>query len=108
MGLDNNLLFAFALAQGGEFAFVLFFFAVQNRVIDTSLANPLIAVVAVSMAFTPLLMLIDEKFVQPRFGAREKEEKPADEIENVGKDKELGWDTTTLIEDFGKKQTDDK
>ena len=34
MRLDNNLLFAFALAQGGEFAFVLFSFALQNNVFD--------------------------------------------------------------------------
>ena len=81
MGLDNNLLFAFGLAQGGEFAFVLFSFAVQNNVMETSLANPLIAVVAVSMAFTPLLMLINEKLLQPRFGTKEKEEKEADEID---------------------------
>ena len=33
MGLDQNLLFAFSLAQGGEFAFVLFSFATQNSVI---------------------------------------------------------------------------
>ena len=30
MGLDQNLLFAFALAQGGEFAFVLFSFATRT------------------------------------------------------------------------------
>jgi CPA2 family monovalent cation:H+ antiporter-2/glutathione-regulated potassium-efflux system ancillary protein KefC/glutathione-regulated potassium-efflux system protein KefB len=85
MGLDNNLIFAFALAQGGEFAFVLFSFAVQNNVISTSLANPMIAVVALSMALTPLLMLINEKLVQPRFGTREKEEREADEIDEKNK-----------------------
>jgi monovalent cation:proton antiporter-2 (CPA2) family protein len=85
MGLDNNLLFTFALAQGGEFAFVLFSFAVQNRVIESSLANPLIAVVAVSMALTPLLMLINEKLVQPRFGTKETGEKAADEIDEKNK-----------------------
>jgi len=73
LGLDNNFLFAFGLAQGGEFAFVLFSFAVQNSVVDTSLANPLIVVVALSMALTPLLMLINEKLIQPRFGTKEKE-----------------------------------
>jgi len=85
MGLDNNLVFAFALAQGGEFAFVLFSFAVQNNVISTSLANPLIAVVALSMALTPLLMLINERLVQPHFGTREKEEQKADEIDEKNK-----------------------
>ncbi|MDH3258851.1 MAG: monovalent cation:proton antiporter-2 (CPA2) family protein, partial [Deltaproteobacteria bacterium] len=72
MGIDQNMLFAFALAQGGEFAFVLFSFAVQNNVISDSLANPLIAAVALSMALTPLLLLINEKIVQPRFGTKER------------------------------------
>ena len=85
MSLDNNLLFAFALAQGGEFAFVLFSFAVQNQVIPPAVANPLIAVVAVSMALTPLLMLINEKLIQPRFGTTEKAARAADEIDEQSK-----------------------
>ena len=80
MGLDTNLLFAFSLAQGGEFAFVLFSFALQNNVIGTDVVNPLIAVVAVSMALTPLLMVINEKLIQPRFGTLE-EEREADAID---------------------------
>lgn len=85
MSLDNNLLFAFALAQGGEFAFVLFSFAVQNQVIPPAVANPMIAVVAVSMALTPLLMLINEKLIQPRFGTTEKAARAADEIDEKSK-----------------------
>lgn len=81
MGSDQNVLFAFSLAQGGEFAFVLFSFAVQNNVIGSSLANPLIGAVALSMALTPLLMLMNEKFLQPRFGTKEKEDKKADSID---------------------------
>ncbi|MFC2088517.1 monovalent cation:proton antiporter-2 (CPA2) family protein [Calditrichota bacterium] len=85
MGLDSNLLFAFALAQGGEFAFVLFSFAVQNNVISSNIANPMIAVVAVTMALTPLLMLINEKLIQPRFGTKESQEIKADEIDEKNK-----------------------
>ena len=85
MSLDNNMLFAFSLAQGGEFAFVLFSFGVQNKVFNTDLANPLIAVVAISMALTPLLMLINEKLIQPRFGTKEVLEKEADEIDEKNK-----------------------
>ena len=80
MKLDQNLIFAFSLAQGGEFAFVLFSFATQNSILPASLANPMIAVVAVSMALTPLLMLINEKLIQPRFGTTEKAEQEPDEI----------------------------
>lgn len=80
MGLDVNLLFAFSLAQGGEFAFVLFSFAVQNNVLGPDVANPMIAVVAVTMAITPLLMLINERLIQPRFGTLE-QEREADVID---------------------------
>ncbi len=65
--LSQSLLFAFALAQGGEFAFVLFSFATQANVLPTAIAAPLIAVVALSMAITPLLMIVNDRFVQPRF-----------------------------------------
>jgi monovalent cation:proton antiporter-2 (CPA2) family protein len=81
MGLDQNLLFAFSLAQSGEFAFVLFSFATQHGVITANVANPLIAVVAISMAVTPLLMLLNERLVQPRFGTREREKGEADAID---------------------------
>ncbi len=92
MTTDNNLLFSFALAQGGEFAFVLFSFATQNGVIGTDIANPLIAVVAISMALTPLMMLVNEKLIMPRFGTREAEKEP-DEI--VG-------DKKVIIAGFGR------
>jgi monovalent cation:proton antiporter-2 (CPA2) family protein len=85
MSLDNNFLFTFSLAQSGEFAFVLFSFAVQNNVLDSRITNPLIASVAVTMAMTPLLMLINEKLIQPRFGTKEKEEKESDKIEEKSK-----------------------
>jgi voltage-gated potassium channel Kch len=81
MGLDQNLLFAFALAQGGEFAFVLFSFSVQNGIVQAGVANPLIAVVAISMALTPLLLLINEKLIQPKTGTRKLPERKPDTID---------------------------
>jgi len=80
MGLDQRLMFAVTLAQGGEFAFVLFSFATQSGVLTTEIASRLIAVVAVTMAMTPLLMVGNERFVLPRFGTREREERPADDV----------------------------
>jgi monovalent cation:proton antiporter-2 (CPA2) family protein len=71
LSLDQNLIFGFALAQGGEFAFVLFSFATQNGILSEQIVSPLVAVVAVSMAVAPLLMLVNEKLIQPRFGTRE-------------------------------------
>ncbi len=80
MGLDQRLMLSVSLAQGGEFAFVLFAFATRNDVVSTDIANPLIAAVAVTMAATPLLMVFNERLLLPRFGTREREERPADEM----------------------------
>jgi len=63
----QRYLFAFALAQGGEFAFVLCSFATQNGVLSADFANLLVATVALTMAAAPLLMTVNERLVQPRF-----------------------------------------
>ncbi len=81
MGLDQRLLFTFALAQGGEFAFVLFSFALQQGVISAELTHSLVAAVAISMAVTPLLMLFNEKFLQPRTGTRTEEAREPDKMD---------------------------
>jgi voltage-gated potassium channel Kch len=81
MSLDQNLMFAFSLAQGGEFAFVLLSFAVRYNVVEDTMAGTLIAVAALTMAMTPVLMLINEKLVQPRIGTRASEQREADEID---------------------------
>jgi len=73
MSLDQNVLYAVALAQGGEFAFVLFSFATQSHVLGAAVTGPLIAVVAISMALTPLAMLLNGRVIRPRIGTRERE-----------------------------------
>jgi monovalent cation:proton antiporter-2 (CPA2) family protein len=81
LGLDQNFLFAFGLAQTGEFAFVLLSLIQQEGILPQSTVALLLVVVAVSMALTPLIMLVNERFLQPRFGTLERgEERPADEI----------------------------
>ena len=72
----EGFLLAFALAQGGEFAFVLFSFATQNAVLPAEIANLLIASVALSMAAAPLLLTINEKLVRPRFQKCEPQRAP--------------------------------
>jgi monovalent cation:proton antiporter-2 (CPA2) family protein len=67
LNLADNLMFAFLLAQGGEFAFLLFSFATQNRVISQELAGLLIVVVVLTMVATPLLMIVYERLIRPRF-----------------------------------------
>jgi glutathione-regulated potassium-efflux system ancillary protein KefC/glutathione-regulated potassium-efflux system protein KefB len=55
---------ATALAQGGEFAFVLLTFTVGAGVIGSTLAALLTAAVAVSMALTPVAMILYERVAQ--------------------------------------------
>ena len=78
---DQSMLVAFSLPQVGEFAFVLLSFANQEGVLGTQITSPLVAVVALSMAITPLLLIINERFVQPRFGTHDQEEREADVID---------------------------
>lgn len=59
-------LFALVLSQGGEFAFVLFGVAQMSGVFPTEIVDTLIVTVALSMVTTPLLMLLHDKFVEPR------------------------------------------
>jgi monovalent cation:proton antiporter-2 (CPA2) family protein len=67
---SQNFVFSFALAQGGEFAFVLVSFAVQNRVFGEELGHLLVATVALSMVAAPFLFTVNERLVQPRFLSR--------------------------------------
>ncbi|MCB1582258.1 MAG: cation:proton antiporter [Xanthomonadales bacterium] len=76
----EHALFCLALAQGGEFAFVLLTLAVGQSVITPGLADILRIVVALSMALTPLLFLFYEKVMLPRQVATGKEQRPADQI----------------------------
>lgn len=80
LGRGDALTFAFALPQIGEFAFVLITFTGQLGLLAPDLAAPLVAVVAITMACTPLLFLINERLVQPRLAGPKLERRPADAI----------------------------
>lgn len=60
MEFKHGLLFSLALAQGGEFAFVLVSSAKQFNVLNTGLGNTISLVVALSMLISPLLILLYE------------------------------------------------
>ena len=62
----DRWLFTLALAQAGEFGFVLLSFSVQNSVIPGDLARLLSLVVALSMLFTPALFILYERLLLPR------------------------------------------
>lgn len=66
----QGTLFTFALAQGGEFAFVLFQYTGGLNILSPEQAAFLTLTVALSMVATPFLMLVNERFVIPRFMSR--------------------------------------
>src|SRR4029078_6299351 len=66
MPASQNVLFALSLSQVGEFAFILLSFTMHEGVITKHMSDLMMAVVAISMAFTPLMMLFNEKILQPK------------------------------------------
>jgi monovalent cation:proton antiporter-2 (CPA2) family protein len=72
---------AAVLSQGGEFAFVLFGLVAREKIIDATLIDELILAVAVSMALTPVVYLIQEN-MSGRMA--EKEEPEYDDMEDEG------------------------
>ena len=58
--------FTLLLAQGGEFAFVVFQAAVGAKVIDAETGSLLVGAVALSMLLTPLLLAALDRWVQRR------------------------------------------
>jgi glutathione-regulated potassium-efflux system ancillary protein KefC len=73
-------MFAILLSQGGEFAFVVFGAAAAAKVFSPNVASVLVVVVALSMMTTPLLLILHDKFIAPRFAGGGKKRK-ADAIE---------------------------
>ncbi|MBE2287765.1 MAG: cation:proton antiporter [Prosthecobacter sp.] len=78
---SHRWLLSLALAQGGEFAFALLSMAIQQRILDAETAKLLVAVVALSMAVTPLLFVLYEKVIAPRYTAVVAEERAPDAID---------------------------
>jgi glutathione-regulated potassium-efflux system ancillary protein KefC len=69
MGLPflERPVFTLLLAQGGEFAFVVFQAAVGARVFSAETGSLLIGAVALSMLISPLILVVIDRLVMPRF-----------------------------------------
>lgn len=75
---NQRFLFAALLAQGSEFGFVVFGVASKARLLPGKWDELLTLVVALSMALTPLLVILSERIAS----ATTKDERPADEIDH--------------------------
>ena len=69
MHVTDRLLLAILLSQAGEFAFVVFEFAHSARVLTEEQHQLFSVVVALSMALTPFLLLLFDRFMVPRINA---------------------------------------
>ena len=85
--------FALALAQGSEFAFVLLALVQQGQLFPNKTLSLLTLVVALSMALTPVLLIINQRYIQRRYEDRE-EPPEADKIESQ--------DNPVIIVGFGR------
>ena len=66
------------LAQGGEFGFVVFQAALGGGVIGAEASSLLVAAVAISMLFTPLLLVATDRWLAPRLARRAAPDGPAE------------------------------
>ncbi|GAA0752390.1 glutathione-regulated potassium-efflux system protein KefC [Ideonella azotifigens] len=64
--LAQRGVFGVLLAQGGEFGFVVFQAAEQGEVIEPATSSLLVAVVALSMLLTPLLLVLNDRLDKRR------------------------------------------
>jgi glutathione-regulated potassium-efflux system ancillary protein KefC len=65
--VQDRPVFTLLLAQGGEFAFVVFQAATAARVLPAETASLLIGAVTISMLLTPLVLFAIDRLVLPRY-----------------------------------------
>ena len=64
--LHQNFLLAFGLSQIGEFAFVLVNYSTKLYLLEPVLNSQLMAITAITMCITPILLLVNEHWIEPR------------------------------------------
>ena len=91
---QDRPIFTLLLAQGGEFAFVVFQAAASAQVFDAQTASLLIGAVAVSMLVSPLLLVATDKWLLPRLAQR----RPTVQMEEIAEQQHA----PVLIAGFGR------
>ena len=81
--LAQRNLFALLIAQGSEFAFVLFGAAATARVVAPATAALWIGAVALSMLLTPLLLLLVDRLARRHSGAAARPEPDAFDVQDA-------------------------
>jgi monovalent cation:proton antiporter-2 (CPA2) family protein len=70
MVASSRVLFAALLCQAGEFGFVIFQFALTEGAMSKEMSSLLTAVIAITMALTPLIILFYDKLIAPRLATQ--------------------------------------
>lgn len=70
--LTQNILFVMLLSQIGEFAFVILNLTNQLQLIPKKWHDLLLATTAVTMTITPILLMVNEKWIAPLIGMRKR------------------------------------
>lgn len=78
--LDQKLLLSFSLSQVGEFAFVLLSFAFGLKILNQEQLDIMLVITALSMSVTPIISIINERFILPHVGTKESMKRPMDAI----------------------------
>lgn len=79
--LSQNFLFSIILSQVGEFGFIIFTFNNELNIISTGLKDILMATTALSMAITPVMLLIYKRTIDAQMDNLDNINQPdADEI----------------------------
>lgn len=63
----QSLFYAFALSQIGEFSFVLINYASDLYLFSAEMNAQMMAVTAITMCITPILLIINDKLITPKF-----------------------------------------
>ncbi|MCY4229206.1 MAG: monovalent cation:proton antiporter-2 (CPA2) family protein [Gammaproteobacteria bacterium] len=82
LDVSERPLFSFLFSQGGEFAFVLFAFAAASGALEPDLSSKLILIVTLTMMMTPLLVVLNDRLIEPRYRKNTELNLEMDEIDH--------------------------
>jgi len=82
LDVSERPLFSFLFSQGGEFAFVLLAFASTSGALEPDLSSKLILVVTLTMMMTPMLVVLNDKLIEPRYQKSAEHNLEMDEIDH--------------------------
>lgn len=88
---DQSFLFAILLSQIGEFAFVILALGKTINLIDQQWYDYMLATTALSMVVTPILLLLNEKWIAPYLGLMPDPAQalPYDDLTHIDADKKI-------------------